>query len=101
MSSIGHNTVSGLQIASIVQRVERLEQEKAEIAEGIKEVLAEAKANGFCTKTLRKVIAMRKKSAEERQEEEAMLDLYLGALGMLGTPMGDYIEAQKNEDEIL
>ncbi|MEM7524788.1 MAG: DUF2312 domain-containing protein [Pseudomonadota bacterium] len=78
--------VAAGQLKSIVERVERLEEEKKEVAEQIKEVYAEAKANGFDTKTLRKVIALRKKNSEERQEEEAMLDLYLHALGMAPAP---------------
>lgn len=76
-------TVSAGQLLSIVERVERLEEEKKEVADQIKEVYAEAKGNGFDTKTLRKVVALRKKKPEERSEEEAMLDLYLNALGML------------------
>ena len=74
------------QLKSIVERVERLEEEKKEVAEQIKEVYAEAKANGFDTKTLRKVVALRKKSNADREEEEAMLDLYLHALGMAPEP---------------
>ena len=77
------------QLQSIVTRIERLEEEKKAIADDIKEVYAEAKANGFCTKTLRKVIALRKKDRAEREEEEAMLDLYLNALGM--TPLEEMI----------
>ena len=65
---------------------EKKEEEKKEVAEQIKEVFAEAKSNGFDTKTLRKVISLRKKALEERQEEEAMLDLYLHALGMIPDP---------------
>ena len=76
-------SVSAGQLRSIIERVERLEEEKAEVLAQIKEVYAEAKANGFDTKTLRKVVALRKKKPEERSEEEAMLDLYLNALGML------------------
>ncbi|MFV0472742.1 MAG: DUF2312 domain-containing protein [Pikeienuella sp.] len=75
--------VAAGQLRSIVERIERLEEEKKEVAEQIKEVYAEAKANGFDTKTLRKVVSLRKKSNEDRQEEEAMLDLYLHALGMI------------------
>ena len=70
------------QLRTIVERIERLEEEKKSIAGDIKEVYAEAKANGFDTKVLRKVISIRKKDAAERQEEEAMLDVYLAALGM-------------------
>lgn len=75
--------VSAGQLTALIERIERLEEEKKEVAEQIKEVYAEAKANGFDTKTMRKVIALRKKKPEERSEEEAMLDLYLNALGML------------------
>jgi len=71
------------QLKSIVERIERLEEEKKTIAGDIKEVYAEAKANGFDTKILRKVISLRKKDAAEREEEESMLDVYLAALGMI------------------
>jgi len=71
------------QLRTIIERVERLEEEKKAIADDIKDVYAEAKANGFDVKTLRKVISLRKVEAAERQEQEAMLDLYLAALGML------------------
>lgn len=70
------------QLRSLVERIERLEEEKKAIAGDIKEVYAEAKGNGFDTKVLRKVISLRKKDQAERQEEEAMLDVYLAALGM-------------------
>ena len=83
---VSTTSVAADQLRSIVERVERLEDEKKEVAEQIKEVFAEAKANGFDTKTLRKVISLRKKALEERQEEEAMLDLYLHALGMIPDP---------------
>ena len=75
-------TVAAGQLKAIVERIERLEEEKKEVADQIKEVYAEAKGNGFDAKTLRKV-ALRKKPAEERSEEEAMLDLYMHALGMI------------------
>ena len=71
------------QLRSLVERIERLEEEKKTIAGDIKEVYAEAKANGFDTKILRKVISLRKKEAAEREEEQSMLDLYLQALGMV------------------
>jgi uncharacterized protein (UPF0335 family) len=70
------------QLRSLVERIERLEEEKKSIAGDIKEVYAEAKANGFDTKILRKVISMRKKDVSEREEEEALIDVYLAALGM-------------------
>lgn len=71
------------QLKTIVERIERLEEEKKTIAGDIKEVYAEAKGHGFDTKIIRKVISLRKKDAADRQEEEQMLDLYLQALGML------------------
>ncbi|MDP4823878.1 MAG: DUF2312 domain-containing protein [Aestuariivirgaceae bacterium] len=69
------------QLKSLVERIERLEEEKKAIAGDIKEVYAEAKGHGFDTKILRKVVSLRKKDANERQEEEAILELYLAALG--------------------
>ena len=69
------------QLKSIIERVERLEQEKAEIAEQVKEVFAEAKGNGFDVKIIRKVIRIRKQDRAKRQEEDAILDLYLAAIG--------------------
>lgn len=71
------------QLKSLVERIERLEEDKKTIAADIKEVYAEAKANGFDTKILRKVISIRKKDRHEREEEEAVLAVYLSALGML------------------
>jgi uncharacterized protein (UPF0335 family) len=69
------------QLKSIIERIERLEQEKSEIAEQIKEVKAEAKGNGFDVKIISKVIRIRKQDRAKRQEEEAILDLYLSAIG--------------------
>lgn len=78
------------QLKSLVERIERLEEEKATIAGDIKGIYAEAKANGFDTKILRKVIALRKKEAAEREEETSMLELYMSALGMLADlPLGE------------
>lgn len=74
--------VSHDQLRSFVERIERLEEEKKTIGDDIKDVYAEAKGNGFDTKVLRKVIALRKQDSSERQEQEAILDLYLQALGM-------------------
>lgn len=87
MSDIGG--VGGEQLRTIVERVERLEEEKKAIADDIKEVYAEAKANGFDTKVLRKVVSLRKVEAAERQEQEAMLDLYMAALGMVPSSQDD------------
>jgi uncharacterized protein (UPF0335 family) len=71
-------------LKAFVERIERLEEEKASIAGDVKEVYAEAKAPGFDAKILRKVVALRKRDVAERREEEEILDLYLQALGMMG-----------------
>ena len=70
-------------IQNIVERVERLEQEKSEIAGQIKEVYAEAKAFGLDTKVLRQVVRIRKQDAREREEAQMILDLYLEAVGLI------------------
>ena len=66
-----------------VERIERLEEEKKEVAEQIKEVYGEAKALGYDTKSLRTVVKLRKQDRQERQEQEAILEIYLDALGEL------------------
>ena len=73
--------VQGEHLRSIVQRIERLEEEKKTIADDIKEVYAEAKGNGYDVKILRKVVALRRRDLDERKEEEAILDLYMQAVG--------------------
>ena len=75
------NSTAQGQLKSIIERIERLEVEKAEVAEQIKEVFAEAKGNGFDVKIIRKVIRIRKQDRAKRQEEDAILDLYLSAIG--------------------
>jgi uncharacterized protein (UPF0335 family) len=70
------------QLRALIERIERLEEERQALSEDVKEVYAEAKANGFDTKTLRQVVRLRKQDVAERQEQEALLDLYLHALGM-------------------
>ncbi|MHC5653742.1 DUF2312 domain-containing protein [Stappia sp. ICDLI1TA098] len=72
------------QLRAFIERIERLEEEKKVIGDDIKEVYAEAKGTGFDAKILRKVISLRKKQPHEREEEEAILDLYMQALGMAG-----------------
>lgn len=69
------------QLKSIVERIERLNEEKATIGDDIKQVFAEAKGAGFDTKVLRRVIALRKQDLDERREFDAVLDLYLQAVG--------------------
>jgi uncharacterized protein (UPF0335 family) len=70
-------------LRQFVERYEALEAEKKDIADQMKEVMAEAKGRGYDTKALRKVIAMRKRSADDLAEEEAMIDMYRSALGMI------------------
>jgi len=77
---LGNN--SQAQLVSLVERIERLMEERRELQEDIKEVFAEAKGNGFDTKTLRKAISIRAMDPGKRKEAEAMLDLYLSALGV-------------------
>jgi uncharacterized protein (UPF0335 family) len=69
-------------LRSFIERIERLEEEKKALADDIKEVYSEAKGTGFDTKVMRQVIRLRKMENADRQEQEAMLDLYLNALGM-------------------
>jgi uncharacterized protein (UPF0335 family) len=71
------------QLRSIIERIERLEEEKAALAADIREVYAEAKGNGFDAKTLRSVVRLRKQETHERQEQQALLELYMHALGMV------------------
>lgn len=91
---IGHNSgdtdevgddvggISGKRLKSFIERVERLEEEKSAIAEDIKEVYGEAKATGFDTKIIRRLIKERKMDAEKRNEEDEVLRLYKAAIGM-------------------
>lgn len=80
MTNIGG--ISAEQLKSYVERIERLEEEKAKVAEDVREVYSEAKATGFDTKTLRQVVKLRKMDHDDRQEQEYMLDLYKKALGL-------------------
>lgn len=98
MSYVGG--VSKEQLKTIIERIERLEEEKAGLASDIKEVYAEARANGYDVKTLRSVVKIRKIDFDDRQAQEEMLDLYLNALGMLpgGTPATSEDAAEKTED---
>ncbi len=71
------------QLRSIIERIEKLEEEKAAIGADIREVYAEAKGNGYDAKALRQVVKLRKMEAAERQEQELVLETYLRALGMM------------------
>lgn len=76
------SNVAGKQLIAFIERYERLQEEKDAIGNDQKEVMAEAKANGFDTKTIRTLIKLRKLDPSERQEAEALLDLYMTAIGM-------------------
>ena len=71
------------QLRQLVEQIERLEEEKKGIADDIKDVMAEAKGRGYDPKAIRKILSIRKKKKEEYQEEEAILETYLAALGMI------------------
>ncbi|MEQ8443079.1 MAG: DUF2312 domain-containing protein [Alphaproteobacteria bacterium] len=75
-------TATGARLRSFIERIERLEEEKKALADDIKEVYSEAKGQGFDTKTMRKIVSLRKKDPDDRAEEDALLDTYLSALGM-------------------
>ena len=77
------------EIRAFIERVERLEAEKQTIADDVKDIFAEAKGRGYDVKTLKKVIALRKKDKDQRDEEEALLDTYLIAMNM---KQGDLFE---------
>jgi len=80
MADVGGITAD--QLRAYIERIERLEEEKAGLSGDIKEVFAEAKANGFDTKIMRQVIRLRKMDRDDRAEQESLLDLYMHALGM-------------------
>ena len=80
MSEIG---VGRDQLRALIERIERLEEEKKAISEDIKEVYGEAKGTGFDVKAMRQIVRIRKMDASDRMEQEAILDTYLHALGMV------------------
>lgn len=89
MTKPGHNSqkprvggVGAEQLRSVIERIERLEEEKAGIAADIKDVFAEARGNGYDVPAIRKILKLRKMDASEREEAETVLDTYLRALGM-------------------
>jgi len=82
MVDAGYGGISPEQLQNYIERIEKLEEEKAALQSDIKEVYNEAKANGFDTKIMRQIIRLRKKDHDDRQQEESMLDLYKNALGM-------------------
>ena len=89
MATVSPDSVAQDQLRAFIERIERLEEEKQAIAGDIKEVYAEAKGNGFDTKVLRTIIRIRKQDHAERMEQEALLELYMSALGMAAAPTED------------
>ena len=81
--------ITNNQLQSVIERIERMEVEKAAVAEDIKQIYLETKGNGFDTKIIRKVIALRKRTAAEREAERVMIEVYLGQLS--DTPLGQYV----------
>jgi uncharacterized protein (UPF0335 family) len=94
MSDIGHNSGAATrfakdQLKSIVERIERLEEDKKTISDDIRDVYAEAKGNGYDVKALRAIVRLRRQDPNERHEQETILETYMAALGMLAdTPLG-------------
>jgi uncharacterized protein (UPF0335 family) len=82
-AQVGHNSIPKDQLKSIIERIERLEEEKKAISDDIRDIYAESKGNGYDVKALRTVIRLRKLDPNERQEQESILESYLQALGML------------------
>jgi uncharacterized protein (UPF0335 family) len=74
--------VAGARLKSFIERIERLEEEKSAIADDIKDIYAEAKGTGFDSKTIRKIVSLRKLDVEKRREADDMLELYKSAIGM-------------------
>jgi len=77
------NIVAADELRQFIERIERLEEEKAVIASDIKDVFGEAKSRGYDTKAMKTILRLRKKDANERQEEETILETYMAALGMV------------------
>lgn len=83
VADISDSGVAAEELRQFIERIETLEEEKRVVAEQIKDVMAEAKARGFDTKAMRTLVRLRAKKPQEREEEEAILDLYKSALGMV------------------
>ena len=90
MSEVGHNSIAADELRLLIERIERLEEEKKAISEDIKEVYGEAKARGYDPKTMRAIVRLRKMETHARREAEALLETYKAALGMdyAETPLG-------------
>jgi uncharacterized protein (UPF0335 family) len=83
MTKTNFGGISGQQLRQYIERIERLEQEKQDVADNVRDAFAEAKANGYDVKIMRQVLKLRKLEPAKRQEQEHVLDTYLHALGMI------------------
>lgn len=97
-SARGSNAIARDHLRAFIERIERLEEEKKAVADDIKEVFAEAKGSGFDTKIMRQVLRIRKQDKNERDEQLAILDMYLSALGMQAS--FDFDEPEREEYEL-
>jgi uncharacterized protein (UPF0335 family) len=88
-----------MQLRQFIERVERLEEEKSGIAQDIREVMTEAKMNGFDTKIIRQVLRLRKLNRDERREQEELLTIYLNALGMAEAAAASAVSASSMSDD--
>jgi uncharacterized protein (UPF0335 family) len=88
-ATVSPDSVAQDQLRAFIERIERMEEEKKAISDDIKEIYAEAKGNGFDIKVLRQIIRIRKQDHAERMEQEALLELYMAALGMAAAPRDD------------
>ena len=82
MSTTPSSHISSDRLMSFIQRIEKLEEDKAAVSDDIKEVYAEAKGTGFDTQIIRKIVRLRKIEVEKRREQEELLELYMAAIGM-------------------
>ena len=87
--TVSSDSVAQDQIRAFIERIERMEEEKKAIADDIRDIYAEAKGNGFDVKVLRQIVRIRKQDHAERMEQEALLELYMAALGMAAAPRDD------------
>ena len=80
---MAEGTIAADELRLLIERIERLEEEKKAIADDVKDVFGEAKSRGYDSKAIRKILQIRRKKKEEYQEEEAILEVYMQALGMI------------------
>lgn len=84
MTKHGHNSgIAADELKQFIERIERLQEERKAIADDVRDIYAEARGRGFDVPTIKKIVQLRAKEPHEREEQEALLDLYMGALGMI------------------